>query len=77
MSSSNTFTRDLTQTPLNDAYKYQSFSNYINNMKLPTYSSICIFCSSKETSSLMDDGSFRKCKGCSRQFKAAILRNSQ
>jgi hypothetical protein len=76
MSSSNTFTRDLTQTSLNDAYKYNSFSNYINNMKLPTYSSICIFCSSKETSSLMDDGSFRKCKRCNRQFKAVILHNS-
>ena len=76
MSSSNTFTRDLTQTPLNDAYKYQSFSNYINNMKLPTYSSICIFCSSKETTLLMDDGSFRKCNGCNRQFKAVILHNS-
>ena len=76
MSSSNTFTRDLTQTSLNDAYKYHSFSNYINNMKLPTYSAICIFCSAKETTLLMDDGSFRKCKICNRQFKATILRNS-
>lgn len=73
MSSSNTFTRDLTQTPLNAAYAYNSFSNYINNMKLPIYSSICIFCSSKETTLLMNDGSFRKCNGCNRQFKAGIL----
>lgn len=76
MSSSNTFTKDLMQTSLNDAYKYQTFSPYINNMKLPTYSPVCIFCSCKSSVSLINDGSFRNCNNCKRQFKAVIMRNS-
>jgi hypothetical protein len=74
MSSSNTFTNDLMQTSISDAYKYSTFSPYINNMKSPTYSPVCIFCSCKETVSLMNDGgSFRSCSGCKKQFKAVIL----
>lgn len=74
MSSSNTFTKDLMQTQLNDAYQYQTYSSYINNIKKTTFSPICIFCSCKETNSLVSDGgSFRQCNNCKKQFKAMIL----
>lgn len=74
MSSSNTFTKDLTQTQINDAYHYQTYSSYINNMNKPNFSPICIFCSCKESVSLVPDGgSFRQCNHCKKQFKAMIL----
>jgi len=73
MSFSNTFTKDLIKTELTDAYQYNTHSEYINNMKKPQYSSVCIFCSCKETVSLVSDGSFRQCSNCKKQFKAKIL----
>jgi len=76
MSSPNDCTNlnNLIQTPINEAYKYQTFSPYINNMKMPNYSSICIFCSSKNTTPLVNDGgSFRQCTNCKKQFKASII----
>jgi len=74
MSFSNTFTKDLIQTQITDAYQYNTYSEYINNMKKPQYSPICIFCSCKETVSLVSDGgSFRQCSHCKKQFKAKIL----
>ena len=76
MSSPNDCTNlnNLIQTPINEAYKYQTFSPYINNMKIPNYSSTCIFCSSKNTTSLVNDGgSFRQCQNCKKQFKAFII----
>lgn len=76
MSNSNTFNNNLQQTPINFAYEFKSFSSYINNNGLASrFSPICIFCSSKETTSLMNDGgSFRHCKRCNKQFKAQIVR---
>ena len=79
MNASNNFNNDriLPQTSLNDAYKFQSFSQYLNSATpgaLTNYSSICIFCSSRETYPLTQDGgSFRQCKNCRRQFKAAYI----
>jgi hypothetical protein len=72
MSNSNTFTKDLTQTPLSNAYLYQTYSEYINKMIKPQYYSNCIFCSCKESISLVSDGSFRQCSHCKKQFKAKI-----
>jgi hypothetical protein len=62
------------QTPLNVAYQFQSFSNYINNNGLQTrFSSRCIFCPSVNTTALLTDGSFRKCNVCKKQFKAKLV----
>ena len=78
-SSTNNFNNDrnLPQTNLNDAYKFQTFSQYLNSAKpeaLTNYSPICIFCSSSDTYSLTQDGgSFRQCKSCRKQFKAAYI----
>lgn len=73
MSNSNTFNNNLGQTEVNTAYSFQTFSGYINNMKAPKYSAICIFCSCKESSPLINDGSFRQCSQCKKQFKASII----
>lgn len=73
MSHSNTFTKDLTQTPLSDAYVYKTYSDYINKMKKPKYYIICIFCSCKDSIPLVEDGSFRQCNHCKKQFKAKMI----
>jgi hypothetical protein len=72
MSNSNTFNNsNFQQTPIMDAYQFSSFSQYINNGCLHTnFSHVCIFCSSKESTALMNDGSFRQCNRCKKRFKA-------
>ena len=67
---------NVNNTPLNIAYHFQSFSSYINNNGLTShFSPVCIFCSSKESISLMNDGgSFRQCSMCKKQFKAQVIR---
>ena len=72
MSNSNVFSNgNFQQTPLNVAYQFQTFSNYINNNSQRTqFSSKCIFCPSKNSTALMSDGSFRQCNSCKKQFKA-------
>ena len=67
---------NVNNTPLNIAYHFQSFSSYINNNGLTSrFSPVCIFCSSKESISLMNDGgSFRQCSRCKKQFKAQVIR---
>jgi hypothetical protein len=78
MSNSNIFNGgNFQQTPLNDAYKFQSFSTYINNNGLKSrFSPQCIFCSSLESIALLNDGgSFRQCNRCKKQFKAILIRN--
>ena len=75
MSNSNMFNNsNFQQTPITDAYQFSSFSSYINNGGLRTrFSPICIFCSSKESSALTNDGgSFRQCNRCKKQFKARL-----
>lgn len=74
MSNPNMFNNNLQQTNVNDAYHFASFSDYINNKGLQAvFSPICIFCSDKESISLVGDGSFRQCKRCKKQFKAKVL----
>jgi hypothetical protein len=72
MSSTNNFNGGLSQTPLNAAYHFNSYSEFIKNMKLPEFSPHCIFCSSMDTISLNHEGSFRQCKKCNKQFKATF-----
>jgi hypothetical protein len=71
MSNPNMFNNNLRETTINDAYHFESFSEYINNKGLQTnFSPICIFCSSNDSVSLINDGSFRKCRKCKKDFKA-------
>jgi hypothetical protein len=75
MSNQNINYNNLQQTPLDFAYNFQSFSGYINNNGLfSSFSPVCIFCSSPDTISLMNDGgSFRQCNKCKKQFKARFI----
>ena len=76
MSNSNTFVKELNATSISDAYKYQTFSTFISSSKnilRPSYSTVCIFCSHNESKALMNDGSFRVCNRCKKQFRAVIL----
>jgi hypothetical protein len=75
MSSSGKNNENLTQTPLRDAYQFTTCSEYVKNMKHPTFSPKCIFCSCIETISLNNEGSFRQCRRCNKQFKAVFGRN--
>ncbi len=72
MSDSNVFRNgQFQQTPLNDAYRFESFSSYIAGGGLQrSFSPVCIFCSSSNTSNLAADGSFKQCRQCRKQFKA-------
>jgi hypothetical protein len=75
MSNSDMFTNNLQQTNISDAYKFESFSDYIINKGLNTnFSPTCIFCSFQESISLTNDGSFRQCKQCKKQFKARLIK---
>ena len=81
MSNSNVFNGgNFQQTPLDVAYNFTSFSDYINNninnnMKT-NFSPRCIFCSFNESKSLIGDGSFRQCIRCNKQFRALIIKNN-
>ena len=77
MSNSNIFTNNnFQQTPLNDAYNFNTFSPYIMNGGLNNrFSPICIFCSSNNTMNLVNDGSFKQCNSCRKQFKSNISNN--
>ena len=75
MSNPNMFNGDLSQTPINSAYDFSSFSPYIINGGLNNkFSPICIFCSSNNTLPLTQDGgSFRHCNTCKKQFKSKLI----
>jgi hypothetical protein len=75
MSNTNIFNNGtFQQTPLDVAYNFNSFSDYINNNGLKTnFSPRCVFCSSNETKCLTTDGSFRQCNRCKKQFKAKLI----
>jgi len=73
MSNSNVFTNNLMQTTLNDAYQFETFSDFIKKQAKVRFSSLCVFCSSKNTISLTNDGSFKQCTNCKKQFKALLL----
>jgi hypothetical protein len=68
----NSISHNLVQTPINDAYRYHTHSEFIKQMKIPTFSLQCIFCPSLKTDSLVNDGSFRRCGACRKDFKALI-----
>ena len=70
MSNSNTFNNsNFQQTPLGDAYRFNTFSQYINNGGLQTsFSPKCVFCPSIDSIALINDGSFRQCNKCKKQF---------
>ena len=74
MSNSNTFNNsNFQQTPLGDAYRFSTFSQYINNGGLQTsFSPKCVFCPSIDSIALINDGSFRQCNKCKKQFKAKL-----
>jgi hypothetical protein len=74
MSNSNTFNNsNFQQTPLGDAYRFSTFSQYINNGGLQTrFSPKCVFCPSIDSTALINDGSFRQCNRCKKQFKAKL-----
>jgi len=70
------FNGDLAQTNLDSAYQFNTFSPYIINGGLNSrFSSVCIFCSSNNTINLMNDGSFKQCNSCKKQFKALLSGN--
>ena len=74
MSGSNIFNNSGGGININDAYQFNTFSQYIVNGGLNTrFSPICIFCSSKESVSLTSDGSFKQCNRCKKQFKARLV----
>ena len=74
MSNSNTFNNsNFQQTPLTYAYQFSTFSQYINNGGLQTrFSPKCVFCPSIDSTALINDGSFRQCNRCKKQFKAKL-----
>ena len=69
----NCLNHNLVQTSINDAYKYHTHSEFIKKMKVPTFSPQCIFCPSLKTDPLTNDGSFRRCGNCRKDFKAMIV----
>lgn len=77
MSNPNTFNNsNFQQTPLDSAYQFNSFSPYIVNGGLNSrFSPICIFCSSNNTMNLINDGSFKQCNSCKKQFRANLSNN--
>lgn len=78
MSNSNMFNGDLAKTNLDSAYNFTSFSSYIMNGGLNSrFSPICIFCSANNTINLTDDGSFKQCNMCKKQFKAQVSETQQ
>jgi hypothetical protein len=72
--SMNSGVSNIVQTDLNEAYKFQTHSGFIKNMKSPVFSPICIYCSFNQSKSLMNDGGcFRLCLKCNKQFQARIM----
>jgi hypothetical protein len=64
---------NLVQTSVNDAYRYHTHSEFIKQMKIPSFSLECVFCCSLKTDSLVKDGSFRRCANCRKDFRAIII----
>ena len=77
MSNSNMFNNgNFQQTPIDEAYKFHTFSPYILNGGIATkFSPVCVYCSSNNTINVMNDGSFKHCNTCRKQFKPVIVSN--
>ena len=78
MSNPNYFNNgELSKTSIDSAYQFSSFSSYIMNGGLSNrFSPICIFCSSNNTINLVNDGSFKQCNSCRKQFKSHLRSNN-
>ena len=63
----------IVQTPISQAYHYETHSDYIKKIKPVIFSFMCIFCSNPESIALLNDGSFRRCIKCRKDFKAKII----
>jgi hypothetical protein len=70
---SNYLNNNLTQTPINEGYRYETHSEFIKKLQQPKFSTECIFCPSNKTIALMDDGSFRTCLMCKKYFKSKFI----
>ena len=66
---------NIPQTLVNNAFDFTS--TITPQQVLSTYSSSCVYCSSNETRALMQDGSFRQCLSCRKNFKATIKPQQQ
>ena len=73
MSWNSFFNTNLVQTPIHEGYKYETHSDFIKKSKAPVFSNNCIFCSSTQTVTLMNDGSYRTCMKCKKYFKSKII----
>ena len=70
------FTNNLRETPIDSAYIFETTKDntqFLQKGMKKEFSLICIFCSCKETVPLMQDGSFRSCNKCKKQFKSKII----
>lgn len=76
MNANNFLNNNLTQTPINEGYKYETHSEFIKKLTPTTFSTSCIFCSSSKTIALMNDGSFRNCLNCKKHFKSKMLNSN-
>lgn len=65
----------MPQTSVTNAFDFTS--TITPEQVISTYSIICIYCSSNETRPLMQDGSFRQCLICRKNFKATIKPQQQ
>jgi hypothetical protein len=65
----------IPQTSVNNAFDFTS--TITPQQILSKHSPTCIYCSSNETTALMQDGSFRQCLICRRNFKATIMPQQQ
>jgi hypothetical protein len=73
------FTCNVNFMPLENAYKIHHTNNipYGDGVKIVAkYSDQCPFCSSNNTISLMQDGSFKRCQQCRKEFRSTILTKS-
>ena len=58
----------LTSTPINQAF---DFTSTINSRQIQqnTILATCIYCSHPDSTSLLQDGSFRQCTKCKKHFR--------
>lgn len=73
MKANNYINNSIVQTPIAQAYQYETHSEFIKTTKKVQFSPICIFCSHLESIPLLNDGSFRRCQQCRKDFKAKII----
>ncbi len=61
-------------TPLDDAFKFNTQSEFLLQQTNSYFSPICIFCSFPDSQPLINDGgSLRRCKRCKKDFKSQII----